>query len=398
MKVTLTKCFVFLSLFGMFAFHACQKDDIEELEIEDVETTKSLKSASNLIIKKGMKFNDINNVLNSASSGDIVYVQSGTYFITGKISLKRNITLQSSGIGAIPIFKSVNTRNELLELSYTSDINYTKIIGIRFSNIRFKISDAKNVVFRKCVFEKGKRKPGTDKKYLKDAYIEFLRVSNALVTGCKFRRSFGNSGRGIYNKVSQRTKILNNIFTGYFTTAINENSKGTLIRNNQIYRRNNWVNVNETDHGIYAHSFTNLKIINNKISGWPAEGCGGSVKARNGRSLEIRDNKFTKSGVILYVYNHATQPFLKDVKIVNNIINIDYPGQGIYYGIGYWRNTTAGSEESIQIRGNILPNGSIHIKSGPLNARNFNLNGGGVYNNDFGAVYLKSGIYQSGNY
>lgn len=398
MKTNLTKCFVFLSLFGMFALQACQKDDVEELPIEDVETTVSLKSASNLTIETGMKFNDINTVLDAAVSGDIVYVQSGTYFITGKIALKPNITLQFTGLGTTPIFKSVNTSTELLELSYTSDINYTDIIGIRFSNIRFKISDAKNMVFKECTFEKGMRKPGTDKKYLSDAYIEFLRVSNALVTTCKFKRDLGNSGRGIYNKVSENTKILNNSFTGYFTTAINENSTGTLIQNNQIQREDTWVNVNETDHGIYAHSFTNLRIINNTISGWPAEGCGGSVKARNGISLEIRDNNFTKSGVMLYVYDHATQPFLKDVKVVNNTIYIDYPGQGLYYGIGYWRNTTAGSEESIQIRDNILPNGSIYITFATLNTSDFNLNGGGIYNNDFGAVYLKSGIYQSGNY
>jgi hypothetical protein len=398
MKKKSIRVLMLLFAVAMVSLSACEKAELEE-QVDNTLVPKSkVKTVANLTIDPGMDFAAINSVLNAASAGDVVQVQTGTYEITGKLSVKPNISLQFSGAGLKPVFKAPTGRTELLELLYGSELTGVVFSGIEFNNIRFKIVDAGNITFENCLFSKGRRKPATDKKYLKDAYVEFLRTTNCTIKLCEFKREVGNSGRGIYNKKSTNNQFIDNSFDGYFTTAINENSIGTLIENNTINRELTWVSKAETDHGIYAHTFTNLKIINNRISGWPANGSGGSVKARNGSNLEIEGNLFRTSGILLYVYNHKTHPFLEDVKILNNTIEIASIGTGLYYGIGYWRNTASGSEKSIEIRNNILPTGSIYIKFASLNIVDFNTNGGGVYNNDFGAVYLKSGISRSGNY
>ncbi len=95
----------------------------------------------------------------------------------------------------------------------------------------------------------------------------------------------------------------------------------------------------------------------------------------------------------------STQEYLKNVLVSGNTINLaGPPANNIYNGIGYWRNTTSGSEYSIRIENNILPNGTIKTDFSSLVVSNFNANSGGVYNNDKGAMYLKSGINNSGNY
>jgi hypothetical protein len=104
------------------------------------------------------------------------------------------------------------------------------------------------------------------------------------------------------------------------------------------------------------------------------------------------------SGVLLYVYNSSTHPFLNNVVVSNNTINVTGAGNNIYSGIGYWRNTTSGSEYSIRIEGNILPNGTIKAQFSNLVVADFNAAGGGVFNNDISAMYLKAGINNSGNY
>ncbi len=360
-----------------------------------------LKSTSNLTIETGMNLAQINAVLAAASYGQTVYVQPGTYSINGKIKFKPGITLTKTG--TTPVFDATAQANGLLEMYYTSSISDCIIKNIIFHNIRFKVSNAQNITFYNCVFDYGKRLANTDKKYLKDAYINFVQVENGKVNKCTFSRRIGHSGRGIYSSGSTNCRYTNNTFgdggaTGYFTTAINDNSNATFIGHNTIQRNATWVNTAETDHGLYCHSFDGLEIIDNTISGWPANASGGAVKARNGENLTIRDNTFSTSGILLYTYDHATQPFLKHAIIENNTINVAGPANDIYHGIGYWRNTTNGSEYSIRIANNNLPNGTIKVNFGSLVISDFNAENGGVFNNNMSTMDLKSGIAQSGNY
>lgn len=385
----------------LLAFALINLSCSENTETYISESTPQLKSVANLTIENGMDLAQINNVLSAASAGETVWVEPGTYTITGKLKFKNGITLKN--VSETPVFDATSNTSQLLEMYYSSGFNNCVVDGITFHNIRFRIADAFNVQFLNCTFDHGIRMAGTDKKYLKDAYIHFLRVEEGLINGCTFSRREGNSGRGVYNAKSTAVSITNNTFgnggtTGYFTTAINDNSAESHIANNQIHRIESWVNKAETDHGMYCHSFEALEIIGNTISGWPADASGGAIKARNGEELLIQDNVMTTSGILLYTYKHNTHPFLNNVIVENNVINVAGPADDLYHGIGYWRNTADGSEFSIRIANNELPNGTIKASFGSLSVNDFNADGGGVFNNDISTMNLKSGISQSGNY
>lgn len=152
---------------------------------------------------------------------------------------------------------------------------------------------------------------------------------------------------------------------------------------------------------MYAHSFNGLTISNNTVSGWPATASGGSIKARNGQNLSISSNTLNTSGILLYEYVSGTSfPYLKNVVVANNTINMVSAANDMYHGIGYYRDNTSHSEYSIRIADNTLPNGAIYIMSSNINVTDFNAAGGGVYNNDTASGYLllRSGISNSGNY
>lgn len=395
-------CF-FLSV---FYFSSCVDNEVPDPENEQSVPARDsevmLKSIANLTIETGMTLAQMNAVIAAANSGQTVYVQPGTYIITGKLTMKNGITLRP--VSGTPVFDATANTAQLLEMAYTTDISNCKLIGISYKNIRYKVTDASNVFFNNCIFDYGVRKSGTDKTYLSDAYIHFIRVNQGEIKYCTFSRRVNKSGRGIYNTGSTGIQITNNTFgnggtTGYFVTAINDNSTNSYISANTIKRIASWVNVAQTDHGIYTHSFYNMQIVGNNISGWPANEAGGAVKARNGEGLTISNNTFNNSGVMLYTYDHATQPYLKNVVVSGNTINLaGSPVNDLYHGIGYWRNTTSGSEYSIRIVDNILPNGTIKADFSSLVVSNFNANSGGVFNNDKGAMYLKNGINNSGNY
>jgi hypothetical protein len=357
--------------------------------------------STGLTITTGMTVSQINAVIASATAGQTISVQPGTYTINAKINMKAGVSL--ANISTSPIFTAVATGGNLYEMSYTSAINNCTFTGITFWNIRFKMTDASSVKFVSCVFDYGKRLAGTDKKHLSDAYLHFIRVTNPYVNNCTFSRRVGNSGRGIYNVNSTNSIFSNNFFgnggtTGYFTTSINDNSVGTQITGNTVKRIESWVNDLETDHGMYIHSFNNLTITGNTISGWPANSSGGAIKVRNGEIALISNNTLTTSGIMMYVYDSPTHPFLNDIVVSNNNITIASPVNDIYHGIGYWRNTLNGSEYSIRIENNQLPNGTIKVDFSTLDFDAFNSNGGGVFNNDKNLMYLLAGVANSGNY
>jgi hypothetical protein len=227
-----------------------------------------------------------------------------------------------------------------------------------------------------------------------------------VVTNCTFCRRQNNSGRGVWLKSTTNSKVSNCTFgnggtTGYFVTAINDNSENNSLISNNTLNRNTALNTDlaQTDHGIYAHSFNGVTISGNTISGWPANADGGAVKARNGKYVTISGNTFNNSGILLYEYsNTPLYPYLENVVVLNNQINIDANVNDIYHGIGYYRDNTTGTEYSFRIEGNIVPNGTISFAGNNLNVSNFNAASGGVYNNDHGILNLKTGINQTGNY
>ncbi|CAA0184378.1 right-handed parallel beta-helix repeat-containing protein [Tenacibaculum maritimum] len=395
----------YMAIGGLLAMCSCSS----ELE-KDLPQAKPISrqfAANTLTITAGMDLAGINGILSQAQSGDVIEVEGGVYAITGKLELKDGITLKKqAGATSAPIFDAMSSStSQMLEQDWKTGNNVT-IEGVTFHNIRFKIENADGISFNDCIFDHGVRKAGTDKKETNDAYIQIVGSKNMKVESCVFKRRINNSGRGIFVKQSNDTKIIKNTFgdtdaTAHFVTAINDNSNGTLIEGNTIKRNASWVKKEETDHGIYAHSFDGLMIKNNTISGWPANGEGGAVKARNGKNLTITDNTMNDSGIILNVYDNLSTKYLKNVIIQNNTITLK-PGvvlNNTYSGIGYWKNTNKANyyEESIRIEGNILTNGFLNISASNLNTANFNKNGGGIYNNKAAKFSIPQGINTSGN-
>jgi|TARA_R110002050_G_scaffold296094_1_gene455671 hypothetical protein len=382
-------------------------DDFQNEVINNKKPSKQANAPTGIThtISNGMTFQELNAVLASATSGDTVEVEAGTYAISGRLNLRDGVYIKKK-TSITPIFEALTTSpSEMLDQYLASNNNNIDIYGIQFRNIRLKFVNATNTKLRYCIFDYGVRKAGTDKGFTSDAYIQLNNSTNMQVRGCVFKRRVGNSGRGIYTVGSTNTNITNNTFgdgnsTGYFVTGINDNSDGTLISGNTISRKESWIDATETDHGIYVHSFDGLNITDNTISGWPTNASGGAIKARNGQNLTISNNTLNTSGILLYVYsNNPANPFLKNVLIDGNTINVSSSDNDIYHGIGYWRNTSDSnfSEYSIRIVNNSLPNGRIKIGT-PVIASDFNANNGGVFNNDIDAITLPAGINYSGNY
>lgn len=388
---------------------ACTKNAVVEPDAFSSKSSKEpfqVNAVADLTINTGMTLAQINQVIAAANAGDTVWVEPGTYNITGRINMKAGITLAKK-TSTNPVFDATGTTTQLLAFTYTTDLNNSTFSGITFWNIRFVINGASKPTFKYCIFDYGVRKAGTDENFYSDAYLQLNGSDLALINNCVFARRVNNSGRGVWvGSGTTNTKITNCTFgnggtTGYFVTAINDNSQSNSLLDGNTINRNTALNADplQTDHGIYAHSFNGITISNNTITGWPADADGGAVKARNGQNITISGNTFNTSGILLYEYdNTPAYPYLNNVKVLNNQINIAGNVNDIYHGIGYYRNNTTGTEYSIRVEGNILPNGTISFNGANLNVSNFNAAGGGVYNNDYGLLNLKSGITQSGNY
>ncbi|MDB0599759.1 right-handed parallel beta-helix repeat-containing protein [Tenacibaculum maritimum] len=392
----------YMAIGGLLAMCSCSSG--LEKDLPQAKPISRQFAANTLTITAGMDLAGINGILRQAQSGDVIEVEGGVYAITGKLELKDGITLKKQA-GTAPVFSARSKTDEMLEQDWNTGNNNVIIQGIIFHNIRFKIENASNTSFSYCIFDYGVRKAGTNKwNNTNDAYIQIVGSKNMKVESCVFKRRMNNSGRGVFVKQSNHTKITKNNFgatddTAYFVTAINDNSTGTLIEDNTIKRNVLWVNKDETDHGIYAHSFDGLMIKNNTISGWPANGEGGAVKARNGKNLTITGNIMNDSGIILNVYNNLSANYLENVVVQNNTITLAGYNNDIYSGIGYWKNTSDTSfyEKSIKIDNNTLINGAIKITPSHLNITSFNENGGGVHNNTAKAYFIAAGIDTSGN-
>ncbi|ARS39378.1 hypothetical protein CA265_06815 [Sphingobacteriaceae bacterium GW460-11-11-14-LB5] len=399
----------FLCLALSLLLLSCKKENEEQATTFDAKKVSMMESqtssVSDLTINTGMTLAQINQVIAAAIAGDTVWVEAGTYAITGKVVMKTGVILAKK-TATNPIFDATATTTDLLAASYGTELSNCVFSGITFWNYRFVIANAAKVTFKYCIFDYGRRKAGTTESYYSDAYLQFSDTDSSLINTCTFSRRENNSGRGIWLKSTTNSKILNCTFgnggtTGYFVTAINDNSESNSLIINNVANRNPALNTDlaQTDHGIYAHSFNGLTISGNTISGWPPNADGGAVKARNGQQVTISGNTFNTSGILLYEYaNTPAYPYLNNVIVLNNTINIGTNVNDIYHGIGYYRDNTTGTEYSFRIEGNLVTNGTISFAGNNLNVANFNAANGGVYTNDYGILNLKAGINQSGNY
>lgn len=370
-------------------------------------------SSPDLLITSGMNLTQINNVISQASFGDTVHIEQGTYVIDGKINMVPGVTL--NGLTSTkPIFDATSQSDRLFEIVYkTTQVNHCTFRNIAFYNIKMKFDPTthyaiENITFDNCLFDYGKRPPGTDEKsYQNDGYIVYLYLKDSTIKNCTFLRREGNDGRGVYNKYTENTLIEHNNWggsdpsvTGFFVTALNERGTHSIIRNNTMVKHPTWAPLAHQDHGIYALDFNGVTITENTISGWPANGSGGSIKARNGQNLTITNNIMETSGVLLYTYaTDKIQQHLKNVLIKDNQINIWHNDgtSGIYLGIGYYTNATYQNEYAIRVESNTITNGLCVAKNNKINETGFSTDGGGFFNNTCLEIHVKAGMHHSGN-
>jgi hypothetical protein len=407
-KKLLTLNLIFAGI-ALFAF-SCNKEALLQPAPVMTASTAALpvtNAVADHVIETGMSLAQINAVIAGTNAGDTVKIQPGTYTITGKIVMKAGVKLIKQTT-TNPVFDA-SALSTILTINYGNEFNNCLFSGITFWNIRFAITGAKNATLKYCLFDYGKRAVATNKtNNLKDDYLEFLSNDSALVANSVFCHRSADPGRGVWVKNTTNARILNNTFgnggsTGYFVCAINDNSLAGSTISSNILNRNTALNSIDslTDHGLYAHSFDGLVISGNTISGWPANGSGGAVKVRNGQNVTISGNTMNGSGVLLYEYSNLPAfPYLKNVIVSGNTINMSATGNDAYHGIGYYRDNAIDMEYSIKINNNILPAGTIWVNGANLNVANFNANGGGVYSNQTAAgnLFLKTGISNSGNY
>lgn len=386
---------------------SCQKSSNLDVEgsSKSSKGKSTIQSGADHIIETGMNLLQINAVIAGASAGQTVYVQPGTYIITGKIIMKPGVRIAKQ-TSTNPIFDATSLSNKLSLTYLDTEMNHCTFTGITFHNIRLIIK-ANSVAINYCIFNYAKRIPNTnDANNLNDEYIRLVNTDSSSVYRCVFAHAYTAPGRGVWLSNTTNSKVTYNTFgngitSGYFITAINDNSQSNSLIDHNTINRNPDLPDSLTDHGIYAHGFDGLIITNNTISGWPPNANGGSMKIRNGQNVTVSNNVMNDSGVLLYEYgNTPAFPYLNNVVVANNSINIVNSATDGYHGICYYRDNATGTEYSIRIANNTLPNGTIWVNGAYVNTTNFNASSGGVYNNDTapGYLFLKSGIANSGNF
>lgn len=357
-------------------------------------------AAETIYVEKGASQNKIQQVIDGASSGDVIHLRDGSYTITKPLAFKSGITFRGSGYTKLSAYSAGN--NVQFTLTNLSDVTFRKIdfVGI---NLQFEGNQdhtkGLNYKVLNCTF----------KNTNKDKFIQFKYCKNGSVIDSTFVRNKSSFfGRGIGMYMSHGTVIDGNTIEGYLDTGININggldkasdadildkrTYDTVIQNNRIVRTGG----NEMDHGMYVIGFQKLTIKNNFVKGWTPTGDGGSLKLRNGHDIQVIGNKFRDSGVLMYVYQNTFPWYLKNVRIKDNDMKISGTnGEEKARGVSYFSDVP--NDKAIEkdwfIEDNTIENGCIKLDFPDIDVPEVN---GAVRNNTCPIIVVKDGIKKYGN-
>jgi hypothetical protein len=356
-------------------------------------------NAATVYLNDGASQSQIQSAINSASAGDIVYLNDGKYTISSPLTMKSGVKLRGSGSENTAKLTAYSVGNNVqFTISNLSDVTFQKLsfVGI---NLAFEGNSTHttglNYLVIKCIF----------KNTTADKFINFKYCKGGSVQECSMDRGPAYFGRGIGMYMSHDTTLDGNTITGYLDTGININggldseaevaddNKRTLntdIINNTITRTGG----DEMDHGIYVIGFKDCLIQNNTVSGWTPTGDGGCLKLRNGENIRVLDNTFNDSGILMYVYQNTYPHYLKDVTIKNNTMTISGSNSAEKArGVSYWSDVEA-IEKDWWVEDNDINNGCIQLDFDGIDVPKVN---GYVRNNECPIIALKSGILSSGN-
>ena len=333
--------------------------------------------------------------LNSIPNGSRVRLADGTYKVTGKLlkawgnGKKKNITFEGSSPKKVVIDAS-----GLAQLTDLQFGNWDKVIvkNIRFINIRPIFYRCTNSTFDNIHVEGQKVKQGTK---IGDA-LHFSRGKNNTI-----KNSFvawthtGYNAKGITSWRGVNHKFLNNTIVGRLRGGYDLNShpsepvSNSLIQGGMIRRD---ISRGEEDHGIYVHDIAGVVVDGITVTGFSTTSAGGSLKLKNVNTIEVKNNTFHTSGILLRV-EKKTWNHLDNIWIHDNVLT--GPAQEIQ------TYTPSYVPRAIVIENNCVPNGTIFFNADINRVNDYSSlakKNGGVYNNKTGkALKIQSKVNQKNN-
>ena len=244
-------------------------------------------------------YETIQDAINAANDGDIIYVFGGTY--DDAFSINKRLTLMGS-------IEDGNTT-----ITYTSEHKYT--VRISADNVNFTgfdITDSTNDIISQ----------------VKGALLHVI-SDNAIIQNCNFKNC--NNGWGIYLDSSDNNIIRNNIFhnlkSGIYlsssdTNDLVNNTIGSCSDaaveiassvNNRLYDNH----LSSSSYGVYARDSSKTNVTNNTIVGNSLHGIG-----TFGNSDEIVRINFIRENSGNGIYLDSFNSEVKDNRIKENIIGI----------------------------------------------------------------------------
>ncbi len=330
-------------------------------------------------------------------SGDVVYFEPGNYRLTfEKINALTNNT--GNRLNDVIIKRKGSSGNvnwDAREMTGKVVMDFRNVDNLTIENISFRnvvpqLYQATNSTFNHCVF---KDILYWDSRLNQNALVKILHGSNNSIKNSTAIWNYTEKNGKAYKIWKGENHVLyNNLATGNLRGGIDvSNGSNFKIKYNTLIRN---TEAGYEDHGIYVYEQSGAVLYRNTVSGWSTQPSGGSVKIKNVDTIDINQNVFSTSGILVRNGGSSSQNRMENIKISNNEVD-----EG---DINVW--TPYSPPIAIVIIGNTVNNGKISARFSILDYELFNQYSalanryGGVYNNETqDGLRLSDGINQSGN-
>jgi len=330
--------------------------------------------------------------LNSISANDVINFSPGNYPMNEALTNafgKQNmngITFENTGTTPALFYSNTND-TLLLYFNFTDSLTLN---NLSFDNVKITIRKSDNVLVTNCLMEGlSTLLPNESGHNL----ILFNQCSYSTIQNCSLEwTNASTNGKGIKFWRGSDNNCINNNITGFLRGGIdNADSDNFLVDGGFIHRGT--VSGSE-DHGIYIHDITSGTVKNVQIENFTPTSSGGSLKLKNVDHIEVYDNNFYGSGILLRIDAAVIGYRLEHIWIHHNLMDTTA-------NISSWTPTY--SPTSLLINDNCLKDGYISISSATATTINtlndFTNTEGGVFNNNYTSSLSLSdvNINNSGN-
>ena len=360
------------------------------------------------------------------STKNAIYFPEGTYIISGKVTLKKGVSLigDAQGVSVIKCLDGIASIGN--SNGGERNINDIEIKDLFFYNVNVQfycwlLGHRKNIHIYRCVFYGGD-----------DNVVLLSRASESSLRNCIFLRSSQFPGSGVMTWNAANIDVENNVFglsfanLNWLTTqwkgastwtnllgrlhifqiqeALNDN-QGCFRRAIKIQKSRGLVTVRDNilnadrnyngprDHAMYIHNnYKKVVIVQNWMRGWVNNPSGG-VKVRNNHGpTVIAVNRFKDISIIGYIHRivgenggggYDNQEVYIDTLIYKNIFDFDYDNP-CYGGVGMWDQASEKGGKGVESGNEYAEN----IMNTPNNTASFwfrsaDASGYKIYNTNF---------------